>query len=122
MSFSLSAEIGHIPNYTVWLNTPLQVQFNLSDSCSDYHLFFPNGTVVVNITKSHGSSVDGEERLVAFIIPSVTREFDNITMSIKAVSPHNPPVQTFYIYTQGMNESFTHISIDMYNIIIKVCS
>ena len=92
----------------MWLNNPLQVKFNLSNSCSGYHLFFPNGTEV-NIVhdQSPTSSVDGVERLATFIIPSVTWEFNNITMSIKAVSPPNPPViQTFSIYTQG--NFYTH--------------
>ena len=99
---SLSTAIGLIPNYTVWLNTPLQVKFNLSNNCSDYHLFFSNGTAVNIIYMSSNSSVDGVEHLVTFTIPSVTREFNNITVYIKAVSPPNPPVfQTFSIYTQG---------------------
>lgn len=120
MVFSLSTAIGIIPNYTVWLNTPLQVKFNLSNSCTDYHLYL-NGTVV-NIKKSPSSPVDGVKRLANFTIPSVTWEFNNITLYIKAVSPRNSSVQAFFIYTQGMNESFTHVSIDMCNIIIKVCS
>ena len=120
MSFSLFTAIGIIPNYTVWLNTPLQVKFNLSNSCSAYHLYFPNGTVVINIVMSLTYQDDGVE---SFTIPSVTWEFNNINMSIRAISPPNLPVsRTFFIYTQGTDKTFTHICIDMHSIIIKVCS
>ena len=109
--FSSSTAIGNIQNYyIVWLNTSLQVNFNSSDSCSDYHLFFPNKTEANVIWSSE--SVDGVERLVTFTIPFVTSEFDNITMTLKVVSHTNPPFsQTFFIYTQG-TDKIAHTRMD----------
>ena len=109
--FSLSTEIGPIPNYTVWLNTSLQVEFNLSNSCTSYHLFSSNVTEV-NIVRdrSPSSPVDGMKRLVTFTIPSVTWELNNTTMYIKASCPPNPMAvsRTFFIYIQGTDKTCTH--------------
>ena len=76
------------------------MNFNSSDSCSDYHLFFPNKTEANVIWSSE--SVDGVERLVTFTIPFVTSEFDNITMTLKVVSPTNPPFFSdfFHLYSR----------------------
>ena len=116
--FSLSTEIGPIPNYTVWLSTSLQVEFNLSNSCTSYHLFSSNVTVVDEIVRSPSSPVDGAKRLVNFTIPSVTSNYT--TMYIKAFCPPNPMAvsRTFFIYIQGTDKTCTHLV--RHSIIIKV--
>ena len=102
---SLSTEIGLIPNYTVWLGAPLQVKFSLSN-CADYHLYFPNRTMVDIINKSFKSINSSVEEVATFTIRSVTQEYNNITMCVRATNA--PVFQTFFIYTQGMDKFCSH--------------
>ena len=114
---SLSTEIGLISNYTVWLGAPLQVKFSLSNNCGDYHLYFPNRTMVDIINKSFQPLNSSVEEVATFTIQSVTREYNNITMCIRATNA--PVFQTFFIYTQGMDK-FAHISIAIHCLLMHI--
>ena len=96
------AVLGSIPNYTVWLESPLRVEFNSSKNCTYYHLFRQG--IKVNATRN--VTPEDSYNFVTFTISSVSIEFNNVTMTVQAEDSSGQQVyRTFFIYTQGLNNS-----------------
>ena len=95
------AVIGSIPNYTVWLESPLRVGFNSSRNCSYYLLFRRD----IKIDLQFNAPGDNNNTyFVTFTIPSVSIEFNNVKMTVKAEDSHRRQIyQRFFIYTRGLS-------------------
>ena len=94
------AVLGSIPNYTVWLESLLRVEFNSSKNCSLY-LLFRQGTNPKVIDQPNITSGDNIN-FITFTIPSVSILFNNVTMTVQAEdSIGRPACQQFFIYTHG---------------------
>ena len=97
------AVLGSIPNYTVWLESLLRVEFNSSKNCSHYHLYRQDINVhdaQLNVTP------EDDYNFVTFTIPSVSIDFNNVTMTVQALpedKDHQQVHQHFFIYTRGLN-------------------
>ena len=92
--------LSTIPNYTVWLESLLRVEFNSSKNCGLYFLFRQNFVVDAQLNVIPG---DGRN-FITFTIPSVSIAFNNVTMTVQAEDIGGQPVyKHFFIYTQGWN-------------------
>ena len=92
------AVLGSVPNYTVWLERPLKVEVNSSKNCALYK-FFQQGIIVddkPNIILGDNSN------FITFTIPSVSIEFNNVTMTVQAEDNSRRRVhRDFFIFTHG---------------------
>ena len=90
--------LGSIPNYTVWLESLLRVEFNSSKNCSLYLLFRQNHKVIDQPNITSGDNIN----FITFTILSVSILFNNVTMNVQAEdSIGRPAYRQFFIYTHG---------------------
>ena len=93
-----------IPNYTVWLESPLRVEFNSSNNCINYHLFRQISNTFLNAHPNRPPVDNNNTYFFAFTIPSVSIKFNNVTMTVQAEDSHQQQVyQCFFIYTRGLS-------------------
>ena len=92
------AVLGTIPNYAVWQEGLLRIEFNSSKNCTSYILFRQSTEIDDMPDITSGDSIN----FITFTIPSVSILFNTVNMSVRAEDSSGQPVyQRFFIYTQG---------------------